>query len=155
MYEVEDLPFGLDVLSNHRHVEVLNRVYVLARFVVDTTKHENLFTIEGTRRVVVSASVQIRQVLPLVGVDIIHFTRGAGADSSTRDSDEVLSHGARRVTVPWVLHICSHLEHKSISLLEELAALNVRFSILILKVATTDHKDLGVLANLNDLEVVR
>lgn len=88
------MPLCLDVLANHGYVQVLNRVYVLTRFVVDSAKHENLFTLEGTRGVVVSASIQLWQVLPLVSVDIIHFAGGTGANATTRDCDEMITDSA-------------------------------------------------------------
>jgi len=46
--QIEDLPLILDVLLNHAHVQTLDRVDVLASFVVDSAKNENLLSIERT-----------------------------------------------------------------------------------------------------------
>jgi hypothetical protein len=54
--QIKNLPFTLHVLLEHAHIETLNRIDVLASFIVNSTENEYLFTFEGTRTVVVALS---------------------------------------------------------------------------------------------------
>lgn len=57
--------------------------------------------------------------------------------------------------MPRVFHVSSVLEDVPVSLLEQLAALDVRLSLRVVEVTTPDHEDLTRGTRLHDLEVVR
>lgn len=64
-------------------VEILDRVNVLASFVLNSAKHENLFALKGARGVIVSSSGQVREVLPLIRIDVVILTSDSGANATT------------------------------------------------------------------------
>lgn len=88
---------------------------------------------------VVSPSVQLWQFTPFVLIYTIHLAGESSSESATRSRYVLVTNSAGGVTVSWVLQICHVLKHEFVSLLKQLAALNVTLCILVLIVTSANH----------------
>jgi len=104
--------------------------------------------------VIVSSSGQVREVLPLIRIDVVILTSDSGANATTRNRDVSVTDCASGVSVSWMLQVGHTLEAVSVSLLQEFATLDMRLCTGVLKITTPDHEDACICTNLDYLKVV-
>jgi hypothetical protein len=123
---------------------------------MNSTKNEYRFTFKGTTRVIVTFHRHIWQSTPFVLINVIDFTCCACSNSTSSDDNLFAANSTCRVSMSWVIHICSALKHKRVPLLLKFATLNVRLSSNVIKIASSNHKYLALwCSNLNNLEIMR
>lgn len=121
-----------------------------------TTEHKNRFTFKSTTRMIMTLYSHIWQSTPFVLINIVDFWCSACSNSTSSDNNIFVTNSTSRMSVPWIIHICSILKHVSITLLLKLAALNVWLGSCVIKITSSNHKYLALRwSKLNNLKIMR
>ena len=157
--DFNNLPLGAQVLDRLLDIKPLDPVHVATSLVGDAAKNIHKLVIKFATCMVVSSMGHLGEERPLVAAAVIQLAlpgRPVYLFAGASHNDVAIGEGARRVAVTGNFHACfwSAFEHLGLLVVHELAGL-VHGSRRLVVVAPTNHVDVGLLANLDDLEVVR